>query len=149
MTPAHQQSSKDSLQCGLCLFCYTNFILYWFLQSQPTDFMDGPQRYQQVNEEEPEFSVECFNKLNYYLIGRCIPPRRKAKSYIFVTKLNILMAIFLCGCCSCPFLYFAHRWAQSVSCDGLSILVLIASAGACSIQPFLSSLGILQAKSKR
>lgn len=81
---------------------------------QPNEAMGAPQRYQPIDETEPEFSVNAFNTLNQYLIRRCIPPRRKAKSFIFATKLNILLALSLCACCACPCLYFAHRWAKSV-----------------------------------
>lgn len=86
-------------------------------QDQPNEAMDGPQRYQPIDNAEPEFSVDAFNTLNEYLIEKCIPPKRKAKSYIFATKLAILVAISFCACWTCPCLYFAHRWAKSVSLD--------------------------------
>jgi len=87
--------------------------------------MEGPNvqnqaGYQALNgSTEDEFELGCLNKLNNYLIVKCVPPTRKVKSNVFVTKLVMVISTFFCAClCVLPFYCASMELIKSVSLLG-------------------------------
>ena len=80
--------------------------------------MEAPpdhQQYQDLDQTEEEFSLDCLNRLNRHLIETYKPPRHKAKAYRFVTTVNGWLGFFLLACCACPCLYFSKKLSESVN----------------------------------
>ena len=93
--------------------------------------MEGPQQqrcgYHPLNEEnvvEDDFDLNCLRGLNQYLLVNCPAPKSKAKHYNFVTMLNTLLCMILCGCLAIPCIYIAYRTSKSVSKSAVDLMII-------------------------